>query len=175
MSAVSYLAPDASSATQVLLGDEDGPLARFELRDELRGDAVPAIDALRALGLEVEILSGDAVGAVHRVAGKLGIEQARSGMRPEQSFAAGRLVYLGIDVEVNGKRVSSGLTLEEGVGVCPVEGEGIEGVCGFLPQFGNDGEVRILVLTDAQFSRMKIYQGKRRKSPERKPEQLEFF
>jgi len=80
-------AAGASDATQVLLGDEDGILARFELRDTLRPDAVVAIRNLRALGLEVEILSGDAAGAVRRVAGELAIEQASSGMRPDDKLA----------------------------------------------------------------------------------------
>jgi len=74
-------------ATQVLLGDETGPLARFELRDELRADADVAIRRLRDLGLEVEILSGDAAGAVMRVAAQLGIEHARFGLRPADKLA----------------------------------------------------------------------------------------
>ena len=77
----------ASDATQVLLGDEDGILARFQLRDELRADAVAAIRNLRDLGLELEILSGDAAGAVSRVAGELAIPRARSGMRPDDKLA----------------------------------------------------------------------------------------
>lgn len=39
----------------------------------------------------------------------------------------------------------------------------------------DDGEVRIVVLTDKQFERMQIFWGKRRKPPERAPAQLEFF
>jgi Cu2+-exporting ATPase len=74
-------------ATQVLLGDEQGLLARFALRDELRSDAAEAIRSLRALGLQVEILSGDATGAVQRVAGQLGIDAARAQMRPDDKLA----------------------------------------------------------------------------------------
>ena len=77
----------ANGATQVLLGDREGPLARFELRDELRDDADLAIRRLRELGLEVEILSGDAAAAVERVADQLGIAHARSGMRPDDKLA----------------------------------------------------------------------------------------
>lgn len=39
----------------------------------------------------------------------------------------------------------------------------------------DDGEVRILTVTDKQFERMRIFWGKMRKIPERQPEQLEFF
>jgi Cu2+-exporting ATPase len=81
--------PDAvgRDATQVLLGDSEGLLARFELGDELRADAEAAIAQLRGLGLEVEILSGDAPGAVARVAGRLGIAHALPGMRPDDKLA----------------------------------------------------------------------------------------
>ena len=37
------------------------------------------------------------------------------------------------------------------------------------------GEVRILTLTDLQYSRMKIFLGRRKKSPEEPPAQLSFF
>ena len=38
-----------------------------------------------------------------------------------------------------------------------------------------DGEVRILLLTEAQFARMEIHRGKKLHSPERPPEQLMIF
>jgi len=38
-----------------------------------------------------------------------------------------------------------------------------------------DGEVRILTITDKQFERMFIFQGKLRKKPEPAFQQLEFF
>ena len=38
-----------------------------------------------------------------------------------------------------------------------------------------DGEVRILLITDKQYERMRVFWGKRRKSPERPPAQLELF
>ena len=39
----------------------------------------------------------------------------------------------------------------------------------------DDGEVRILVLTDKQYERMRIFWGKMRKTPLPPPQQLEFF
>lgn len=39
----------------------------------------------------------------------------------------------------------------------------------------DDGEVRILTITDKQFERMRILWGKTRKLPPNPPEQLEFF
>jgi len=42
----------------------------------------------------------------------------------------------------------------------------------FVP---DDGEIRIVLLTDKQFERMEIFWGKRRRQPEPPPAQLEFF
>jgi CRISPR-associated protein Cas2 len=38
-----------------------------------------------------------------------------------------------------------------------------------------DGEVRIMMLTDKQFARMRVFYGKRRRATEQAPSQLEFF
>ncbi len=42
----------------------------------------------------------------------------------------------------------------------------------YLPR---DGEVRILVITDKQFERMRIFWGKKRRGVEQPPNQLELF
>ena len=42
----------------------------------------------------------------------------------------------------------------------------------FLP---DDGEVRLLKITDKQFERMKVFHGKMRKATEKSPEQISFF
>jgi len=39
----------------------------------------------------------------------------------------------------------------------------------------NDGEVRLLCITDNQFGRQRIFWGKHRKQPPKAPQQLEFF
>lgn len=48
----------------------------------------------------------------------------------------------------------------------------IQRVQGYLP---DDGEVRVLSITDKQFERMRVFWGKRRKPPEPAPRQLELF
>jgi Cu2+-exporting ATPase len=66
----------------ILLADDDGPVAAFELQDAVRADARAALDELRELGLGVEIASGDAAGAVGAVAGALGIERWQARLTP---------------------------------------------------------------------------------------------
>lgn len=58
---------------------------------------------------------------------------------------------------------------------CPSEENAVvheRRVKAFLPE---DGEVRLLKITDKQFERMKVFYGKTRKSTEKAPEQLSFF
>lgn len=38
-----------------------------------------------------------------------------------------------------------------------------------------DGEVRLLMITDKQFERMKVFYGKTRMATEKAPEQINFF
>lgn len=42
----------------------------------------------------------------------------------------------------------------------------------FLP---DDGEIRIITLTDIQYAKMQIFHGKRRKPTENAPQQIEIF
>jgi CRISPR-associated protein Cas2 len=58
---------------------------------------------------------------------------------------------------------------------CPSEenaGVHTQRVEGIVPP---DGEVRVMVITDKQFERMRVFWGKRRRPPENAPKQLEFF
>lgn len=58
---------------------------------------------------------------------------------------------------------------------CPSEENAVvheRRVKAFLPE---DGEVRLLKITDKQFERMKVFYGKTRKSTEKATEQLSFF
>ncbi|NVK41646.1 MAG: heavy metal translocating P-type ATPase [Oceanospirillaceae bacterium] len=71
----------------LLLCAEDGPIAWLGLDDQLRQDAVDSVRALRALGIEVEMLTGDSSPAARDVAHKLGIERIQAGVTPEQKLA----------------------------------------------------------------------------------------
>jgi Cu2+-exporting ATPase len=83
------------------LGDGARAFARFEVRDELRADAIDAVAAMRALGLDIELSSGDAAAAVERIAHATGIAQARHRQSPAAKLVrvrekqrAGRVVAM---------------------------------------------------------------------------------
>ncbi len=69
------------------LGDGRTAFARFRIREMPRGDAATALEGLRALGLRVEICSGDAPAAVERFAQALAVDDARARQSPEQKLA----------------------------------------------------------------------------------------
>ncbi|MEN9502587.1 MAG: cadmium-translocating P-type ATPase [Pseudomonadota bacterium] len=87
--------PDAAQTTtdqvnsQILLGSAQGWLARLELADQLRAEAAQVVQALRALNIDVTLLSGDTPAVVTQVAQQLHIPHAFGGQLPE-----GKLAYL---------------------------------------------------------------------------------
>jgi Cu2+-exporting ATPase len=81
------LAQPRAEALQVCLADDTGWVATFELREDLRRDAHATVQALRASGISVRLLSGDGAAAVARVAGELGIDDARGACSPQDKLA----------------------------------------------------------------------------------------
>ncbi|MDD5393011.1 MAG: heavy metal translocating P-type ATPase [Thiothrix sp.] len=75
--------------SEIFLGSEDGWLALISLADRLREEAASVVQELRALGVDVTLLSGDAPTVVEGVAQQLGIPHAFGGQLPE-----GKLAYL---------------------------------------------------------------------------------
>ena len=61
--------------------------ALFQVRQILRSDAGDAIDALKARGFAIEILSGDRPEAVEKIARALGVEDWRGGLTPAEKVA----------------------------------------------------------------------------------------
>lgn len=82
-----------------VLSDEQGWLATFELGEDVRPDAPATVAALKAQGVEVRLLSGDASEAVARVATQLGIAGARGACTPQD-----KLVFLQ-DAQQQGRKV----------------------------------------------------------------------
>jgi P-type Cu2+ transporter len=68
--------------TELWFGFPDDAKIRFRFSDRLRPDAAEAVAALKAMGLTVEILSGDAPRAVATAADGAGIGQRRGGLTP---------------------------------------------------------------------------------------------
>lgn len=90
-----------SSAAEAWLSADGRVLGSFRVADRLRPGVTTAVKRLRSLGLDVEILSGDAKGEVERTAAAIGVTAASAGMLPrdkvarlEQLRAEGRKVLM---------------------------------------------------------------------------------
>ena len=84
---------EAGSALQVVLSEQHvsgavSELARFDLVEDLRTEAPAVVTALEQGGVAVQLLSGDRVGAVQRVAAQAGIAQAAGECTPQGKLAA---------------------------------------------------------------------------------------
>lgn len=97
----------------IWLGDGIRAQARFELVDTPRKDACEAIAALKAQGLRIEVLSGDAPEAVQATAHSLGIDRWSARATPESKLARLR------ELQSQGHRV---LMLGDGINDAPVLG-----------------------------------------------------
>lgn len=75
-------------ATRVWLCDERRTMAVFVLSDGLRPQARELVEQLKAAGVKVTILSGDAADAVAHVAAEAGIESWQAALRPEDKLKA---------------------------------------------------------------------------------------
>lgn len=95
----------------LLLGKDSQPLCWFAIGDHIRNDARQAVSALKNLGLEVDLLSGDQSGAVKAVAEHTGITNVRSGASPED-----KLSYIR-DLQARGEKI---IMVGDGVNDIPV-------------------------------------------------------
>jgi Cu2+-exporting ATPase len=71
----------------LLLGDAQQALAWLVLDDRLRDDAADLVQACKARGWRLLLLSGDSSPMVASVAAQLGIEDARGGLLPDDKLA----------------------------------------------------------------------------------------
>jgi heavy metal translocating P-type ATPase len=73
--------------TEVWLSLAGRPAAVFAVADDLRAEAPAVANALRSLGLELSIVTGDGPGPARAVADALGIEALAAEARPEEKRA----------------------------------------------------------------------------------------
>ena len=79
-------ASDKQAGSQIYFSHAGG-CAIIHIDQVLRPDAIETVEALRALGLDLQILSGDRVQAVQPVADTLGIRQWAGGLTPTEKIA----------------------------------------------------------------------------------------
>ncbi|MBS1230391.1 MAG: 4-deoxy-4-formamido-L-arabinose-phosphoundecaprenol deformylase ArnD [Proteobacteria bacterium] len=74
--------------TAVVLFAASGAAAIFALADTLRRESAPAVDELKALGVETVMLTGDNPATARAIADQLGLQDARGNLLPQDKLAA---------------------------------------------------------------------------------------
>lgn len=75
-----------TDAQQVYLANNEGWLATFTLQEAIKHNAALAISELKALSLNIELLSGDRSSAVENTAKQIGITQLQAACSPEDKL-----------------------------------------------------------------------------------------
>jgi Cu2+-exporting ATPase len=99
------------TTTHVFLGVDGHTVAKFELDDTLRPDAVGTLDGLRRLGLKTMLVSGDNRVAVEDIARQVGIDDAHYECTPEDKL---RIIE---EAQQHGERV---VMVGDGINDAPV-------------------------------------------------------
>jgi Cu2+-exporting ATPase len=76
-------APAEDASARVWLACEGRVRARFAMREALRADACMTVRQLQAQGLQVALVTGDAAGRAHEVAGAVGVVDVVAGATPQ--------------------------------------------------------------------------------------------
>jgi Cu2+-exporting ATPase len=79
--------PGTDKALGTILSRDGALTGYFEFSDIPRPQSGEAIEAIRGLGLAIEMLSGDRLEAAARMASSLGIEKFRAGLLPQDKIA----------------------------------------------------------------------------------------
>lgn len=79
--------PEARGVTCIFLGSRGRWLARFDLTDPLREEALEVVRTFQAAGKKVILLSGDRQAVAQRIASELGIDTALGDTLPDQKLA----------------------------------------------------------------------------------------
>ena len=79
--------PEDAQLCQVHLCSEQTWLASWQLSEDVRADAAQTVQALKDLGVDVWLLSGDHAESVQQVAEQVGIQQAFGGCTPQNKLS----------------------------------------------------------------------------------------
>ena len=84
---VSLPSPNTAVGAQILVARDSQYIGSIQIADQVREGAREAIRELQAMGLQIELLTGDTAASAKAVGETLGVSQVSSGLLPEQKSA----------------------------------------------------------------------------------------
>lgn len=127
-------------ASEVLIARDRRILGAIHIADEIRPESVEAVRAMRALGLDVILLTGDAPDVADSIAKKIGVTNVRSRLLPEEKMIHVReLRQRGKRIAMVGDGINDAPALAEAdIGVAMGSGTDIARECADIVLIGND-------------------------------------
>ena len=77
---------EGSGLSHVYLSKDGKAVAAFEFEDQMRGEVPGLVSKLKAMGMGLQLLSGDRQAAVKRLADAVGIDEYRAGLIPQEKL-----------------------------------------------------------------------------------------
>lgn len=150
-----------TEGTEVLVAQAGRYIGSIRITDQLRPSSVPAVKALRNMGIRVVLLTGDAKPVADAIADQLGIIQAYGELLPEQKTAfIAEQVRKGRTVAMLGDGINDAPALSEAsVGVAMGAGTDVARESADVVLIGNDLTRFVETVRIAQNCRRIIYQN----------------
>ncbi len=158
---VAAMTPTADAGTQVFVARDGELLGSIVVADAVRPEARRAVGAIRRMGIDTVLLTGDMRQVAEAVARELGIAKVEAELLPEQKLASiDRLKRDGSVVAMVGDGVNDAPALTRAdVGVAMGSGTDVAQECAAVVLLGNDLERFVETLALARRTRGIIWQN----------------
>jgi heavy metal translocating P-type ATPase len=158
---VSLPAIGITAGARVLIARDGRFAGTINIADQVRDGAAEAIQELRDMGLQIELLTGDTEASAHAVAESIGIGWVLSALLPEQKSArVDELIRLGRTVAMIGDGINDAPALSRAhVGIAMGSGTEIAHASANVLLIGNDLRRFAQTVKTAQWCRAVILQN----------------
>ena len=154
-------AMDPAAGARILVARDGLFAGSIQISDQVRDGVSEAVRELQALGLQIELLTGDTEASVGVVAESIGIRKVSSGLLPEQKSArVDELIRMGRTIAMIGDGINDAPALSRAqVGVAMGSGTEIAHASADVLLIGNDLRKFVETVKAARWCRSVIFQN----------------